>query len=71
MNALKLTFFIALTAGTLMITSCNQQKQSADDHLKSEQQADKSGPEYTSAYICPMHCKGSGGNHHRRICLTL
>lgn len=22
--------------------------------------ADKSGPEYTSAYICPMHCKGSG-----------
>jgi hypothetical protein len=21
---------------------------------------DKSGPEYTSAYICPMHCPGSG-----------
>jgi len=21
---------------------------------------DKSGPEYTSAYVCPMHCKGSG-----------
>ncbi len=21
---------------------------------------DKTGPEYTSAYICPMHCEGSG-----------
>ena len=21
---------------------------------------DESGPEYTSAYICPMHCPGSG-----------
>ncbi len=23
-------------------------------------EADKSGPEYTSKYVCPMHCKGSG-----------
>ena len=23
-------------------------------------QAEKSGPEYDSAYICPMHCEGSG-----------
>ncbi|MEZ5030814.1 MAG: heavy metal-binding domain-containing protein [Saprospiraceae bacterium] len=22
--------------------------------------ADMSGPEYTSAYVCPMHCEGSG-----------
>lgn len=22
----------------------------------------KSGPEYTSAYVCPMHCKGSGSD---------
>ena len=22
--------------------------------------ADETGPEYTSAYICPMHCPGSG-----------
>lgn len=25
-----------------------------------EQQVDRSGPEYTSTYICPMHCPGSG-----------
>lgn len=23
---------------------------------------DQSGPEYTSAYVCPMHCKGSGSD---------
>ncbi|MCC6816275.1 MAG: hypothetical protein IT267_07690 [Saprospiraceae bacterium] len=26
------------------------------------QKEDQSGPEYTSAYICPMHCKGSGSD---------
>jgi hypothetical protein len=25
-----------------------------------EEMVDKSGPEYTSAYVCPMHCEGSG-----------
>ena len=24
------------------------------------QKGDKTGKEYTSAYICPMHCEGSG-----------
>ena len=28
------------------------------DHLKQ----DYTGPEYTSKYICPMHCKGSGAD---------
>lgn len=27
-----------------------------------EANADKTGKEYTSAYICPMHCKGSGSD---------
>lgn len=26
------------------------------------QKIDTSGPEYTSAYICPMNCKGSGSD---------
>jgi len=30
------------------------------DHM--EAGADKQGPEYTSAYICPMHCEGSGSD---------
>lgn len=27
-----------------------------------EKASDKQGKEYTSAYICPMHCKGSGSD---------
>ena len=26
------------------------------------QKVDNTGPEYTSKYICPMHCKGSGSD---------
>lgn len=26
------------------------------------EEPDTSGPEYTSAYVCPMHCPGSGGS---------
>lgn len=35
-----------------------------DGHDHGDQMSDsedKSGPEYTSRYICPMHCEGSGG----------
>lgn len=26
------------------------------------EKVDMSGPEYTSAYVCPMHCEGSGSD---------
>lgn len=26
------------------------------------QDSDNDGPEYTSAYVCPMHCEGSGSD---------
>ena len=32
------------------------------NHEHLNQKVDRSGPEYTSAYICPMHCKGSGSD---------
>lgn len=31
-----------------------------DGHMEADADAAKQGPEYTSAYICPMHCDGSG-----------
>ena len=40
------------------ITSCGSNEKS---HEKIEI-IDKSGPEYTSTYVCPMHCDGSGSN---------
>ena len=46
-----LPFFAFLMAGTMI--SCDNSASGAD---KSEQ----TGPEYTSAYVCPMHCDGSG-----------
>lgn len=32
------------------------------DHMEAGADVDKQGPEYTSAYICPMHCDGSGSD---------
>ena len=39
---------------TTMTTSCGSKK------AKSE--IEQQGKEYTSAYICPMHCDGSGSD---------
>lgn len=51
------TIFLTLTffAFGLVMTSCGSSTSSTD---KTEQQ----GKEYTSAYICPMHCKDSGSD---------
>lgn len=32
------------------------------NHEYLNQKVDRSGPEYTSRYICPMHCEGSGSD---------
>lgn len=49
-----------LLVGT--ISSCKHQH-GPDTHThNSDGTVDKSGPEWTSDYICPMHCKSSGSN---------
>ena len=49
---------IAVLVGT--VTSCKH-KHGPDTHKHNpDGSIDKSGPEWTSDYICPMHCKGSG-----------
>lgn len=51
MNYFKIIFlFVALSATSVAISSCG------NNSTSTEQQ----GKEYTSAYVCPMHCKGSG-----------
>jgi len=57
MKLLKLAFF-ALILGSLSMASCSKSNQKDNQHEQTE--VDKSGPEYTSQYICPMHCEGSG-----------
>jgi len=53
--------FIAIATVSLCIISCgNKAKKQAE--TETTQVVDKTGKEYTSAYICPMHCKGSGSD---------
>jgi hypothetical protein len=47
---LKTTLMLALIGS---MTACSSNTNSEND---------KSGKEYTSAYICPMHCEGSGSD---------
>jgi hypothetical protein len=44
---------------TLMLALIGSMSACSSD-TKSE--TDKTGKEYTSAYICPMHCDGSGSD---------
>lgn len=46
--------FLAFIATGTLVSSCGD---SATDKTEN---ADKQGKEYTSAYVCPMHCEGSG-----------
>ncbi|MEZ4983814.1 MAG: heavy metal-binding domain-containing protein [Saprospiraceae bacterium] len=44
----------SLFATSFAMTACNQHTH--DSHQQEQQQ----GKEYTAAYVCPMHCTGSG-----------
>ncbi|MEL7247346.1 MAG: heavy metal-binding domain-containing protein [Bacteroidota bacterium] len=51
MKLVKIALMTFVLAGiTLVYTSCGNHAQAANEQ----------GKEYTSAYICPMHCDGSG-----------
>ena len=43
------------------LSSCGNKAKSKTDSDKTEV-VDKTGKEYTSAYVCPMHCKDSGSD---------
>jgi len=53
---LKSLFVLAMLSTATLIVSCSS-KEKAPEKIES---IDKSGPEYTSEYVCPMHCKGTG-----------
>ena len=53
MKYIKIIFlFVALSATSVTISSCGGNSTNTE----------KQGKEYTSAYICPMHCKDSGSD---------
>ena len=59
-----------LLAGALYLTACGGAAADGHDAHHDEAAAGESteaaaaemGPEYTSDYVCPMHCKGSGSD---------
>lgn len=60
----KIVCFFAFAA-ILSLSACGGKSHSHDQSQSDQTEApgvDKSGPEYTSAYICPMYCTGSGSS---------
>lgn len=58
-----LTFFksIIFVGASLILISCSPSVNEKDGSASEKsQEIEQQGPEYTSAYICPMHCEGSG-----------
>lgn len=60
-NIFKKTAYLVLVITSVIFFSCTVKVNDTHSENASET-VDKSGPEYTSAYICPMHCEGSGAS---------
>ncbi|MBP8725470.1 MAG: hypothetical protein KBF37_08520 [Saprospiraceae bacterium] len=62
----KRTLVLAFAvAAILSVYSCKSQPETAaeaDAPAPAMEAVDTTGPEYTSRYICPMYCKGSGSD---------
>ena len=57
MKNVKIFFFLLTMMGSsAIISSCGNASNSPNDAAHGE------GKAYTSAYVCPMHCDGSGGD---------
>lgn len=62
---IKIKTFVAIAFGAavLLSVSCKgktEQNTQADTELI--ETTEKQGKEYASAYVCPMHCEGSGSD---------
>ncbi len=68
MNKLRFLLILIALSSVVVWQACGgdaAQNAAQEETTQTEEatsQDDKSGPEYTSAYVCPMHCKGSGSN---------
>ena len=63
MNSIKHFSIVLILLAAFTFVSCGGSNTANTESESTESmEADKSGPEYTSAYVCPMHCKGSGSD---------
>lgn len=60
MKFLKFSGVLVLVLGLMLsITACGNNADAASEEAKTEVKHGE-GKAYTSAYVCPMHCEGSG-----------
>jgi uncharacterized paraquat-inducible protein A len=58
---IKTLLAMASAAMFLLTFSCKEQKETNTKNTPEQTETEaKQGKEYTSAYVCPMHCEGSG-----------
>lgn len=68
MNKVRLMLAMLVFALTVAWQACGSNQDAGEQQEATTEQAapaaqdDKNGPEYTSAYVCPMHCPGSGSD---------
>ena len=64
MKQFKVLVFLTVLIGLSgTISSCGNKSKSPESNTEvSSTSNTNEGKEYTSAYICPMHCKGSGSD---------
>jgi hypothetical protein len=66
MNALKSFALLSLFFGlSFLVFSCGEDNSAEDPADRSQESLQVEAPhgegaQYTSAYVCPMHCEGSG-----------
>ncbi len=62
MKTVKTILGVLVLGVVLTTVSCKDAKK--EDTIKTEEtvKTEKLGKEHTSAYVCPMHCKGSGSD---------
>ncbi|MEY2949145.1 MAG: heavy metal-binding domain-containing protein [Saprospiraceae bacterium] len=53
-------FKMLLLALIVSVASCGESSTAADQKSGETTEQAEQGKEYTSKYICPMHCEGSG-----------
>lgn len=70
MKSIKLFSSLILVCLAIFVWSCGGNSHNHEDHEHEEAATETTeaakphgdGKEYTSAYVCPMHCSGSGSD---------
>ena len=64
MKNLKMFLIVAfVSAGTLAMVGCGGAASENSENTEAAAEPHGEGKEYTSAYVCPMHCKDSGSDN--------